>query len=98
MEIRARAREIPRNACRVLSQARALSPAQRRARALGLHPSPVMKSFNIAFAVVVALVIGASPASAQRRTAAARRAPAPGMIGVGASIGADIPQDDNLDK
>jgi opacity protein-like surface antigen len=57
-----------------------------------------MKSFSIALVVVVALVISASPASAQRRTVAARRAPAPGMIGVGASIGADIPQDDNLDK
>ncbi len=57
-----------------------------------------MKSWNIAVAAVLAMGIGVSPASAQLRRGAGRRAPAPGMIGVGASIGADIPQDASLDK
>jgi hypothetical protein len=44
------------------------------------------------------LVVGVVPASAQRRRTTARRAPVPGMLAVGASIGADIPSDPALDK
>jgi Outer membrane protein beta-barrel domain len=44
------------------------------------------------------LVVGVAPASAQRRRTTARRTPVPGMLAVGASIGADIPSDPALDK
>jgi len=54
---------------------------------------------RISIAVLIAvlsLAVGVSSASAQRRVQ--RRAPAPGMVGLGASIGADIPSDPALDK
>jgi hypothetical protein len=48
---------------------------------------------------ILILVVGVGPASAQRRrTAVAQRAPAQGMLAIGASIGADIPSDPSLDK
>src|SRR5438445_765349 len=58
-----------------------------------------MRLHHFVISCVLILGIAASPAFAQRRTpATAARAPAPGMIGVGASIGADIPADPSLDK
>jgi opacity protein-like surface antigen len=56
-----------------------------------------MNNWKIIVAALLVTAIGASPALAQRRRVM-QRAPAPGMIGIGASIGADIPQDASLDK
>jgi len=58
-----------------------------------------MQIHHIIFSSLLILVVGASPVAAQRRRVpVAQRAPAPGMIGVSASIGADIPTDPGLDK
>jgi hypothetical protein len=58
-----------------------------------------MRTHQIVVSGLLLSLLAASPAAAQRRTApVARRAPAPGMIGVGASIGADIPADSALDR
>ena len=55
----------------------------------------------IAFTIGLSLLISVAPASAQRRTrprVTSSRVPAAGMVAVGASVGADIPSDPNLDK
>jgi opacity protein-like surface antigen len=56
-----------------------------------------MRAHHILFVSLLVSILGAAPAAAQRRRAAPR-APAPGMVGIGASIGADIPTDSTLDK
>jgi outer membrane protein with beta-barrel domain len=58
-----------------------------------------MRSYHLAISCLLVLAFGVSPADAQqRRRAAAARAPAPGMVAVGASIGADLPMDPSLDN
>src|SRR5438105_2282388 len=59
-----------------------------------------MRTHHIVISGLLILSVGVSPAAAQRRRTApaAQRAPAPGMVGIGASIGADIPADPALDK
>jgi len=51
-----------------------------------------MRSTTAALLAFLILAATAAPAFAQRR------APAPGMVGIGASFGADIPSDPALDK
>jgi hypothetical protein len=63
-----------------------------RVAALHLQPLRPMRPTTTALLGFLIVAVGASPAAAQRR------APAPGMVGVGASFGADIPSDPALDN
>src|SRR5207247_5682220 len=67
------------------------------APAPALHRCHLMRISLVGLVTLLALLIGVSPALAQRRTAI-RRAPATGMVGVGASVGIDLPSDPALAK
>ena len=66
------------------------------AAVLSLHLSQLMQTRLALLVGLLIVVVAVPPAAAQRRTSG--RTPVPGMLAVGASIGADIPSNPALDN